>query len=113
MGTVPWKQARYQVAAAMMDFEKSGGLITAVVQDHQTGEVLMVAHMNAEAFELTCNTRKMHYFSRSRNKLWLKGESSGHFQTVHDISIDCDRDAAVFKIEQIDRKSTRLNSSHV
>lgn len=85
----------------MMNFDKGGGLITAVVQDHQSGEVLQVAHMNAEAFELTRKTGRMHYFSRSRNRLWMKGEQSGHFQEVREILVDCDEDAAVFKIRQV------------
>jgi len=84
-----------------MDFEKAGGLITAVVQDHQSGEVLQVSYMNPESFELTRETGRMHYFSRTRNKLWMKGEQSGHFQEVVETLVDCDLDAVVFKIRQI------------
>ena len=84
----------------MLDFKKMGGLVPAIVQDHQTGEVLMVAFINEEAFRLTRETGKMHYYSRSRDRLWMKGESSGHTQDVKDILIDCDDDAVVFKIEQ-------------
>lgn len=85
----------------MMDFKKAGGLITAVIQDHQTLEILQVAYMNAEAFTLTRDTGRMHYFSRTRNKLWMKGEQSGHFQEVVETLVDCDQDAAVFKVRQV------------
>lgn len=84
----------------MMDFDKAGGLIPAVVQDEESGEVLQVAFMNQEAFDLTRSTGKMHYYSRSRQKLWMKGETSGHFQEVREILIDCDQDTAVFKVRQ-------------
>ena len=84
-----------------MDFEKAGGLITAVVQDYQSGEVLQVSYMNPESFALTRQTGRMHYFSRTRNKLWMKGEQSGHFQEVVETLVDCDLDAVVFKIRQI------------
>jgi phosphoribosyl-AMP cyclohydrolase len=85
----------------MMDFEKGGGLIAAVVQDHETGEVLQVSWQNAEAFERTRATGRMHYFSRSRGKLWMKGETSGHVQEVQEIRVDCDLDAAVYKVRQV------------
>jgi phosphoribosyl-AMP cyclohydrolase len=77
------------------------GLITAIAQDQETNEILMLAFMNLEALEKTVETGKAHYFSRSRGKLWLKGESSGHVQLVHDIFIDCDADAILMKIEQL------------
>ena len=83
------------------DFKKSNGLITVVAQDYKTGEVLMVAYMNEEAYKETLKTGRACYFSRSRNKLWRKGEESGNFQEVKDILIDCDRDAIVLKVEQI------------
>lgn len=76
------------------------GLIAAILQDARTGEVLMCAFLNREALRLTLETGKMHYWSRSRRKLWLKGETSGHFQTVKEVRLDCDADAFVFKIEQ-------------
>lgn len=85
----------------MMDFEKADGLLPAVVQDYRSGEVLMVAYMNDDAFALTRRTGKMHYYSRSRGRIWMKGETSGHVQEVKEILIDCDEDAAVFKIKQI------------
>lgn len=81
-------------------FDKNG-LIVAVIQDLE-GEILMVAYMNKEAIEKTIKTRKMHYYSRSRKKLWLKGETSGHFQYVKEIYIDCDGDTLLFKVEQKD-----------
>jgi phosphoribosyl-AMP cyclohydrolase len=75
------------------------GLIVSVVQD-MDGNVLMVAWMNREAIEKTLKTGKMHYYSRSRKKLWLKGEESGNFQFVKEIYIDCDGDVLLFKVEQ-------------
>ena len=75
-------------------------LVLTVVQDFKTNEVLMVAYTNREAIEETIETGKMHYFSTSRKKLWLKGEKSGNVQIVREIYIDCDGDALLFKIEQ-------------
>ncbi len=75
-------------------------VITAIAQDAKTNEVLMLANMNKEALVKTIQTGKAHYWSTSRNKLWLKGESSGHFQLVKEILVDCDMDAIVLKIEQ-------------
>ena len=85
----------------MIDFDKSGGLIPAVAQDADTGEVLMLAWMNREAFDETVRTRRAVYFSRSRNRLWRKGEESGHVQEVAGIYIDCDADAVLLKVNQI------------
>ena len=76
------------------------GLVPAIAQHHQTGRVLMVAWMNREALQLTAEKNQAVYFSRSRNKLWHKGEESGHFQTVHEIRLDCDADVIVLQIEQ-------------
>ena len=76
------------------------GLIPAIVQDIRSGEVLMLAYMNDEAIIKTIETGRAHYWSRSRNKLWLKGESSGHFQIVREIRIDCDEDAILLLVEQ-------------
>ncbi len=73
----------------------------AIAQDYKTGEVLMLAYMNDEALRLTRETGKAHYWSRSRGKLWRKGESSGHEQLVKDIFIDCDEDTVLLKVEQI------------
>lgn len=77
------------------------GLITAVAQDYVTGEILMLAHMNSESFRKTIETGQAVYWSRSRNKLWKKGEESGNSQNVKDILIDCDGDAVVLKVEQL------------
>ena len=85
----------------MLDFDKAGGLVPAVAQDADTGEVLMLAWMNREAFEETVRTGRAVYFSRSRNKLWRKGEESGHFQEVKGIFIDCDADTVLLKVKQI------------
>jgi phosphoribosyl-AMP cyclohydrolase len=82
------------------DFNKAGGLITAIAVDAGDGEVLMVAYMNEEAFRLTLETGKVHYFSRSRNKLWKKGESSGNMQELVEMRVDCDQDAVVVRIRQ-------------
>ncbi|HOC46031.1 MAG: phosphoribosyl-AMP cyclohydrolase [Syntrophorhabdaceae bacterium] len=76
------------------------GLMPAVVQDANTMEVLMVAYMNNEALDLTIRTKKAHFYSRSRQKLWLKGESSGHTQEVKDIRIDCDNDTILLLVDQ-------------
>ena len=79
----------------------TNGLLPAIVQDHLTGEVLMLAYINRLAWEKTLETGKAHYWSRSRNSLWLKGETSGHVQLVKDIFVDCDQDTVVFKVEQL------------
>jgi len=84
-----------------LNFEKTDGLIPAIVQDHKTGEVLMLAYMNQDAWEATLSTGKATYYSRSRQKLWVKGETSGHLQRVKEIRIDCDDDTVLLKIEQI------------
>ena len=85
----------------MLDFDKAGGLVSAIAQDAVTGEVLMIAWMNREAFEETVRTRRATYFSRSRNRLWRKGEESGNVQEVQRIFIDCDADAVLLKVHQI------------
>jgi len=85
----------------MLDFDKAGGLVPAIAQDADTGEVLMLAWMNREAFDETVRTRRGVYFSRSRNKLWRKGEESGNVQEVVGIYIDCDADTVLLKVKQI------------
>ena len=77
------------------------GLIPAIVQDSDNNEVLMLAYMNEEALKKTVETGLTHFWSRSREKLWLKGESSGHIQKVKAIAIDCDRDTVLVKVEQV------------
>jgi phosphoribosyl-AMP cyclohydrolase len=84
-----------------LDFSKLDGLIAAIVQDHQSGRVLMLGFMNEEAFRRTVETGYATFYSRSRNKLWLKGESSGHRLAVKEISTDCDRDALLLKVEAL------------
>ncbi len=85
-----------------LNFNKSpDGLLPAVVQDYQTNEVLMLAYINKQAWEKTLKTGKAHYWSRSRNKLWLKGETSGHVQKIHQILVDCDEDTIIYKVEQL------------
>ncbi len=82
------------------DFSVPGGLLPAIAQDVDTGEVLMVAWMNEEAFRETWTTRRAVYYSRSRKKLWRKGEESGHTQLVHAILLDCDADTILLKVSQ-------------
>jgi phosphoribosyl-AMP cyclohydrolase len=84
-----------------IDFTKSGGLVPAVAQDADTGEVLMLAWMNREAYEETLRTGRACYFSRSRNRLWRKGEESGHVQEVRAVYIDCDADTVLLKVKQV------------
>lgn len=90
---------------SMMSFSEfkvnEDGLIPVIVQHYKTGEVLMMAYMNEEAYETTLKTGKMTYFSRSREALWVKGETSGHFQYVKSLTIDCDKDTILAKVEQI------------
>lgn len=83
-----------------LDFEKTGGLIPAIVQDAASGQVLMLAYMNRAAFEKTLETKKATYYSRSRDMLWTKGETSGHVQHVKEIRVDCDLDTVVLKVVQ-------------
>lgn len=85
----------------VLDFGKQDGLITAVVQDHQTHRVLMVGYMNQEAFDKTNATGHVTFFSRSRQKLWTKGESSGHYLLLKSIATDCDGDALLVQAEPV------------
>ena len=84
-----------------LDFSKSGGLVPAIVQDYQTGEILMLAYMNPDAFDATLATGKATYYSRSRKSLWVKGETSGNIQQIKEIHIDCDDDTVLLKVEQL------------
>ncbi len=84
-----------------LNFEKCGGLLPVIVQDFETGKVLMLAYMNRLAWDKTLETGKVHYWSRSRDKLWLKGETSGHIQLLKEIYVDCDLDTILVKVEQI------------
>ncbi|WP_301387797.1 phosphoribosyl-AMP cyclohydrolase [Thalassolituus sp. UBA2590] len=77
------------------------GLVPAIAQDHATGRILMMAWMNREALELTAKEQRAIYYSRSRQKLWRKGESSGHVQKLHELRLDCDSDVIVMQVEQV------------
>lgn len=90
--TLPWLDAIHW---------NSDGLVPAIAQDAKSGRILMMAWMNREALELTAQLKQGVYWSRSRNKLWHKGETSGHLQKVHEIRLDCDQDVIVLQIEQI------------
>ncbi len=85
----------------MIDFDKAGGLVAAVAQDAATGQVLMLAWMNREAFDETVRTGRAVYWSRSRQKLWRKGEESGHVQLVRSVKVDCDADAVLLSVTQV------------
>jgi len=86
-----------QVEALLKD---PSALIPAIVQDASSNEVLMLAYMNSESLSLTLSTGKATYWSRSRNELWVKGATSGHFQQVHSVTLDCDADALLIKVTQ-------------
>jgi phosphoribosyl-AMP cyclohydrolase len=83
-----------------VDFSKAGGLVTAIAVDDASGEVLMVAHMNEEALRRTLATGEVHYWSRSKGRLWHKGEESGNTQAVRSVWIDCDGDVVLLRVEQ-------------
>lgn len=85
-----------------LDFKKDGnGLLPAIVQDAVSGDVLMLAYINQQSWKKTLETGKAHFWSRSRQQLWLKGETSGHVQLIREILVDCDQDTVVFKVEQL------------
>jgi phosphoribosyl-AMP cyclohydrolase len=84
-----------------IDFEKGNGLVPVIVQDADTGEVLMLAYMNRDAWLKTRQTGNATYWSRSRNELWVKGETSGHIQIVQEILVDCDSDTVLLKVRQV------------
>jgi len=83
-----------------IDWKKQNGLLPAIAQDAETKEVLMLAYVNEEALKLTFETGYAHYFSRSRNQLWQKGETSGHLQKIVDVFLDCDGDTILYMINQ-------------
>jgi len=84
-----------------IDFKKGNGLIPVIIQDASTHEVLMLGYMNQEAWEETLRTKRASFWSRSRKKLWIKGETSGHFQEIREIYLDCDGDTLLLKVNQI------------
>ncbi len=96
MGTTPVNDSTAQGP----DFAKCGGMLPAIAQDADTGDVLMLAYMNAESYAKTLETGQAVYFSRSRNKLWHKGEESGNVQHVQAIFVDCDADTILLKVKQ-------------
>ena len=83
------------------DFDKRGGLLPAIAQDAGTGEILMVAYMNRQAWQHTLSTGRATYWSTSRNELWVKGDTSGNIQHVREVLVDCDADAILLKVEQV------------
>lgn len=85
----------------VIDFDKAGGMVPVITQDEATGEVLMMAYMNHEAFAETLRTGRACYFSRSRNRLWRKGEESGNVQEVRGVYVDCDADTLLLKVRQV------------
>ena len=89
--TIKWKDLK----------KNSDGHVTVVVQDYKTNEVLMVAYMNEEAYLTTFRTGRMTYYSRSRNELWIKGDTSGHYQYVKELIADCDKDTILAKVSQV------------
>ncbi len=105
------KSSMKKASIAMNTFESSlpfsefktdqKGLVPCIVQDYRTSQVLMMAYMNEESYQMTCDTGKMTYYSRSRQQLWVKGEVSGHFQYVKELSLDCDNDTLLAKVHQI------------
>lgn len=82
------------------DFKKGAGIVPAIAQEAETGEVLMLAYMNEAAWRQTLATGKAHYYSRSRDKLWMKGEESGNVQTVESVALDCDADTVLLRVKQ-------------
>jgi phosphoribosyl-AMP cyclohydrolase len=84
-----------------IDFDKAGGLVPAIIQDHRTGDVLMLGFMNSDSLAETRRTAEVVFFSRSRNKLWKKGESSGHVLKVREMRVDCDADALLIRVEAV------------
>ena len=84
-----------------LDFDKQGGLVPVIVTDYKTGQVLMLAYMNELSYQLTLETKQMHYWSRSRNELWHKGATSGHYQIVKKITADCDQDTLLIEVDQL------------
>jgi phosphoribosyl-AMP cyclohydrolase len=90
-----------QVESLNIDFEKAGGLVPAIIQDHRSGDVLMLGFMNSVSLAETQRSGEVVFFSRSRNKLWKKGESSGHVLKVREVRVDCDADALLVRVEAV------------
>ena len=94
------KTPEVNLSEADLDFEKLSGLLPVIAQDEDSGEVLMLAYANLEAVQKTRETGYAHYWSRSRNALWKKGENSGHFQQIIEVLVDCDNDTLLYKVHQ-------------
>jgi len=94
-------RGKLAMASAEIDFAKGNGLVPVIIQDYRSRDVLMVAYMNEEAWNKTIKTGKAHFYSRSRQGLWFKGEESGHVQVVKNILIDCDNDTVLLQVRQI------------
>jgi len=101
MKTVEERSKKVEEIIEQIDFKKGSGLIPVISQEASTGKILMLAYADKEALKKTIETGYAYYFSRSRKKLWMKGETSGHVQKVLEINIDCDNDAILFKVEQV------------
>jgi len=84
-----------------LDFKKGGGLLPAIVQDHRSGKVLMLAYINEASWEKTLQSGEAHYWSRSRQEIWHKGETSGHVQRIKEVFVDCDSDTVLLSVEQM------------
>ncbi len=84
-----------------LDFDKMNGLVPTIIQDEKTNEVLMLGFVNKESWDKTLETGKAWFYSRTRNKLWMKGEQSGHIQIIKEIKVDCDNDSVILKVEQV------------
>ena len=95
------KRKRYISLDAKIDFDKNNGIIPCIFQDYKTSRVLMLGYMNKEAFLKTLKTGNVYYYSRSKKRLWMKGETSGHIQKVKEIYIDCDNDTLLIKGTQV------------
>ena len=91
----------FNIIMIELNFDKADGLVPAITQDYNSGEILMLAYMNREAFDATLASGKATYYSRSRQKLWVKGETSGNVQQIKEIRVDCDNDTVLIKVEQI------------
>ena len=94
------KDQNESLSVSDLDFEKFSGLLPVITQDHGSGRVLMLAYANLEAVRKTQETGYAHYWSRSRNTLWKKGESSGHVQQITEVLVDCDEDTLLYKVSQ-------------
>ena len=94
------KEQNESLSVLDLDFGKLPGLLPVISQDHESGKVLMLAYANLEAVRKTQETGYAHYWSRSRNTLWKKGESSGHFQQIREVLVDCDEDTLLYKVSQ-------------